>query len=182
MNIVNNEEHMMKLCHINIAFIILLIPIFDCTSVYAKSTMLNCSLDKNGNKISVHVKTIEFQNDNHTILKIDDGSYLIDGRKPIGTPVIPRTEISYFKVLWNGNDLLFPKKFYSDCYDIGLWGLSITLSYDGTRAMLHMTGSDGAYTYRVSWILDKNQVLDRFVRENADQFDERVPKTQCSKD
>lgn len=138
------------------------------TPVSAEPTSLMGSLNQSGNEITVQVRTKKFVKETHTIHKLKNGAYIIDSMRPIGTSALPNTEIAEFKIIWNGKPVTFPKKLYADCYDIGMEGLTTELSKDGNKAILLMRGSDGAYAYDVIWIFDKENVLDRFVIENAD--------------
>ena len=144
-------------------------------------TQLKCNSEIEGNLIVVEMSKTKFIEKNHKIKNISEGQLIIDGHKPIGTPVVPNWEISVFKISLSGKYIEIPESFYKDCYEINLNGLTVIPSKDSNAIMIHMKGSDGAYAYDVYWIIDQGNIRNRFIWESQSQFAPSQLKTKCIK-
>ena len=156
------------------------ILIFISSAIAQEKTELKCHRNIDGAMIEISISKTEFIEKIHNIQKMPNGQFIIDGQKPIGTPVIPHWEISDFLFSLNGKDINIPESSYKDCYEINLNGMTIIPAKDPKEFMIHMNGSDGAYAYDVYWIIDHEKFRNRYIWQNQDQFLPNNMKTECT--
>jgi len=103
----------------------------------------------------------------------------IDGRKPIGTDCgVPGVEIASMRLFFDGEEIVIPKRLYSDCYEPPRFGefkegsknnnVAIKFSDDLKAVFVFMAGSDGAGVYDAIWILRKDGRHSRFTNSGGD--------------
>lgn len=116
----------------------------------------------NGQLIEIQIEKKKFDKKAHKI-EGKEYSLLIDGKEPIGTPVIPTWEISNFIIKWNEKSIEVPKELYQDCYEPNIRGVTLLPSQDGKSILLHMNGSDGSYTYDAYWVIESSRIYSRYI-------------------
>lgn len=126
------------------------------------NNVLRQSKKLNGQLIEIQITKKKFDQKAHTI-EGKEYSLIIDGKKPIGTPVTPVWEISNFTIKWDGKLIELPKELYQDCYEPNLGGVTILPSYDGKSILLQMSGSDGAFAYDVYWVVERARIYNRYI-------------------
>jgi hypothetical protein len=139
--------------------------------------------------IQLDVKFKRFDPDQHTITLIPGctDAYLINGKAMHGTdgnvPEKTLCEIERLEVTWNGKSFLVPSYAHADCYyafaghmeGARVWSVNNSnpesqqvherifyTSPDGHILKIQCSGGDGAGSYEVVWLLDREGYIGRY--------------------
>src|SRR5215813_821607 len=90
----------------------------------------------------------------------------VNGRKAYGAESVPKAEIVFLKVFFDGEEIKLPRSLYSDCYDpnFGKEYVKLSFSRDYGRLFVSMSGSDGAGGYEVVWVIRRDGRATRFFK------------------
>lgn len=121
--------------------------------------------DKNNTHIVLSIKEEEFNCKGHQITLIEDtivhsSAILVDGKDAIGTDYsLPHSQISSMELIWDNRNIKIDKELYQDCYN-PFCGVNDNTDYfisvDSDKFVFILHGSDGAGSYEMMWIFDKN--------------------------
>jgi len=151
---------------------------------------------KTGDKISIYIHCGKFEPTKHK-LHLYDTIYkfihnenrvdylvskdLIDGKRAYGIDGgLPRTEIKELKIKWNGKWLVIPDSSFANFYEIHTKTIEAYISEDKKFIYLYISASDGAGSYSVKFVFNKNGFVTRLISTNecTDGFDfiDALPK------
>jgi hypothetical protein len=117
-------------------------------------------------QIRVRVNTSSYFSRNHKFLKIDNDTYLIDGKRFWGTDgEIPKICISVVSISINNIPVILPVNAYDDLYEPRLETLSYTYG-PGNTIYISMNNSDGAGGYTIIWIIKDNKYYARYIDDS----------------
>jgi len=117
-------------------------------------------------KIKVRVNTSSYLRTKHKFLKIDNDTYLIDGKRFWGTDgEIPKTGISSVQISTDNIPIILPENAYDDLYEPGLETLTYTYG-PGNTIYIRMDNSDGAGGYTIIWIIKHNKYYARYIDDS----------------
>lgn len=146
-----------------------------------------------GERIFIQLVNKPFEPKNHqlqlfdTIFKTENGIKkvddvvvrdFIDGRKSYGIDgTVPRTEVSSAKIKWANTWLSIPDSAFHNLYDLhfsyGYLAPECYIANNNQILYLYLTASDGAGSYGVKLVFDRQQYITRIVGriEMASHFD-----------
>lgn len=124
------------------------------------------SINKKSGKIKVRVNTLPYLSREHKFLKIDNDTYLIDGKRFWGTDgEIPKIGIASIQVSIDNVPVILPVNAYNDLYEPRVETLSYTYGPDNT-IYISMNNSDGAGGYGIIWIIKDNKYYARYIDDS----------------
>ena len=124
------------------------------------------SINKKSWEIKVRVNTSSYLSRKHKFFKIDNDTYLIDGKRFWGTDgEIPKTGISSVHISIDNIPVILPVNAYNDLYEPHLETLSFTHG-PGNTIYISMNNSDGAGGYTIIWIIKDNKYYDRYIDDS----------------
>lgn len=92
---------------------------------------------------------------------------LIDGKRGYGIDgKFPLKEIKEFKLKWNENWLDIPKKAFGNLYEVHLKSIEAYLSDNKHFIYVYLSGSDGAASFSVKFVFNKNKYVTRIITTN----------------
>ncbi len=115
-----------------------------------------------GNDFIFEYELSDFDGTNRIIDK-QDGKWItaIDGRPVWGVDGnLPKIQVDDIKVVIEGQNIEIHEVFYSDLYECDN---NISIYKNGDTYFVHQWNSDGAGSYEVVWVLDKNGLKQRLV-------------------
>lgn len=146
------------------------------------STAILNYTSKTGNKVSISLGIGKFEPTKHKLHLSDTvykfihnekrvdylkGKNLIDGRRAYGIDGdIPKNEIKYIKIKFNGNWLTIPKSSFANFYEVHTKMIEAYLSKDKAFIYLYISASDGIGSYSVKFVFDKSKYVTRLISTN----------------
>jgi len=124
------------------------------------------AIDLKSGKIKVRVNTALYISRKHKFQKIDEDTYLIDGKRFWGTDgEIPKTAIGSIQISSNNIPITLPVNAYNDLYEPSLRTLRFTAG-PGNTIYIKMDNSDGAGAYTIIWIIRDNKYYGRYIDDS----------------
>lgn len=139
---------------------------------------INCKTKK-GDSLFLFVREKKFERSKHkfhledTVYKLIHNRKIvdhvvenatIDGKRSYGVDGdVPKTEISELKIKWGSSWLKIPRSAYSNLFEPYFPSIEAYLSRDKKLLFVYLSGSDGAGSYSVKFVFDRNQYLARLV-------------------
>ena len=137
--------------------------------IYPDSLEMHCTT-RSKQAIRISLISSSFVPENH---KINLPANLIDGRECYGIDQdYPKREIHSFKIKWDKKWLYIPISAYSNLYE-PFMSMEAYLSKNKKLLYVYIDGSDGAGSYSVKFVFNKNGYVTRLITTNecADDFD-----------
>ena len=137
--------------------------------VYADSMEIHCATRSKQN-ITIILASGSFVAANH---KIDLPANLIDNKKCYGIDQKkPKKDIQHLKIKWNNRWLNIPPSAYANLYEPYM-SLEAYLSKNKKLLYIYMDGSDGAGSYSVKFVFNRQGYVTRLITTNecTDDFD-----------
>lgn len=123
-------------------------------------------IKENKEKIKVKVNTSSYLSSKQKFLKIDNDTYLINGKRFWGTDGnIPKIAISSVQISIDNIQILLPVNAYNDLYEPNLETLRYTRG-PGNTTYISMNNSDGAGGYTIIWIIRDNKYYARYIDDS----------------
>lgn len=92
---------------------------------------------------------------------------LIDDKRAYGIDGdIPKTEIKFLKVKFNGKWLTVPHNSFANFYEVHPKTIEAYLSKDKKFIFLYVNGSDGIGSYAIKFVFDKTKYITRLISTN----------------
>jgi hypothetical protein len=126
----------------------------------------DASLRSGTARVRVVIRSRPFRASAHRVTGVENYTTRVDGRRVIGTDGgLPTEEIASIVFTCNGKRVPVGRWFYNDLYQPNLdpYYIKVRPARTPGDVIVRMSGSDGAGSYEVTWILRANGKHRRFV-------------------
>ncbi len=115
----------------------------------------------------IQLETQNFNSKKHQIQTENGFVYAIDEKDFLGSDgMIPQTEFKTFKILFKGKEIIIPKEYYANLYNVNLTEAKLTYNKELNQYYLFGTFSDGAASFDAIWVLENGKIVQHLAQLN----------------